>query len=98
MTTTCAWSHDDAQDLFQRRDAGQHLGHAVVTKRLHALLASHPADLDSAGALDRESLDLLRHGHDLVQRESTSVAGLGAGRTVDRAVEGRQVCAVLPRE
>src|SRR4051812_25910589 len=70
----------DPGDLGERGLAVAHLGDAVLAQSAHPLLDGDGADLVGWGALDDESPDLGRHGHDLEQADATAVAGAAAAR------------------
>src|SRR5215212_2993391 len=77
----------NAGELFDRRQAGGHLGEAVVPERPHALADRGALDLLAAGVPHGQALELLRHGEQLVDADPALVARLVAARAALLAVE-----------
>src|SRR3989442_2034784 len=81
----------NAGELFDRGQAGGDLRQAVVPEGSHALADRRPLDVLAARLRDREALELLAHGQELVNADPPLVAGLVASRATLLAVEDHPV-------
>src|SRR5207249_11917034 len=68
-----------------------HFGEAVIPKRAHALADRRPLNVFAARLRDRQALELLAHGQQLVDADPALVAGLVATGAALLAVEDHTV-------